>query len=48
VVFTAQILIIVACAGVFAWLLTINQVARRLGRLAATAECFGLDAASRN
>jgi len=24
--FTAQILIIVACAGVFAWLLTINQV----------------------
>src|SRR5262249_46587325 len=25
-VFTAQILIIVACAGVFAWLLTINQV----------------------
>jgi C4-dicarboxylate transporter, DctM subunit len=26
VVFTAQILIIVACAGVFAWLLTINQV----------------------
>jgi C4-dicarboxylate transporter DctM subunit len=26
VVFTSQILIIVACAGVFAWLLTINQV----------------------
>ncbi len=26
VMFTAQILIIVACAGVFAWLLTINQV----------------------
>lgn len=26
VLFTAQILIIVACAGVFAWLLTINQV----------------------
>jgi C4-dicarboxylate transporter DctM subunit len=26
VIFTAQILIIVACAGVFAWLLTINQV----------------------
>jgi C4-dicarboxylate transporter DctM subunit len=26
VFFTAQILIIVACAGVFAWLLTINQV----------------------
>lgn len=26
VVFTAQILIIVACAGVFAWLLTINQI----------------------
>ena len=25
-IFTAQILIIVACAGVFAWLLTINQV----------------------
>jgi C4-dicarboxylate transporter, DctM subunit len=25
-VFTAQILIIVACAGVFAWLLTVNQV----------------------
>ena len=24
--FTAQILIIVACAGVFAWLLTVNQV----------------------
>jgi C4-dicarboxylate transporter DctM subunit len=27
VLFTAQILIIVACAGVFAWLLTVNQVA---------------------
>jgi len=26
VVFTAQILIIVACAGVFAWLLTVNQI----------------------
>lgn len=26
VLFTAQILIIVACAGVFAWLLTVNQV----------------------
>jgi C4-dicarboxylate transporter DctM subunit len=26
VLFTAQILIIVACAGVFAWLLTINQI----------------------
>jgi C4-dicarboxylate transporter DctM subunit len=26
VMFTAQILIIVACAGVFAWLLTVNQV----------------------
>jgi C4-dicarboxylate transporter, DctM subunit len=26
VLFTAQILIIVACAGVFAWILTINQV----------------------
>lgn len=26
VVFTGQILIIVACAGVFAWLLTVNQV----------------------
>ena len=24
--FTAQILIIVACAGVFSWLLTVNQV----------------------
>ncbi len=28
--FTAQILIIVACAGVFAWLLTINQVPANL------------------
>ena len=27
VLFTGQILIIVACAGVFAWLLTVNQVA---------------------
>jgi C4-dicarboxylate transporter, DctM subunit len=27
VLFTAQVLIIVACAGVFAWLLTVNQVA---------------------
>src|SRR5262249_59264591 len=26
VVFTGQVLIIVACAGVFAWLLTVNQV----------------------
>ena len=26
VLFTGQILIIVACAGVFAWLLTVNQV----------------------
>src|SRR6476660_5177640 len=28
VMFTGQILIIVACAGVFAWLLTVNQVPR--------------------
>jgi C4-dicarboxylate transporter DctM subunit len=30
VVFTAQILIIVACASVFAWLLTVNQVPAQL------------------
>lgn len=32
VFFTAQILIIVACAGVFAWLLTINQVPEQMVR----------------
>ena len=48
VMFTGQILIIVACAGVFAWLLTVNQVPATVSRLAAIAERFGLDAAARH
>ena len=48
VLFTAQILIIVACAGVFAWLLTVNQVPATLTAWLQSLEHLALDAAARH
>ena len=47
VMFTGQILIIVACAGVFAWLLTVNQVPAAIAAWLQVVECLGLDASAR-
>ncbi len=48
VLFTGQVLIIVACAGVFAWLLTVNQVPATMTAWLTVAQRVGLDAAARH